>query len=180
MSLLKAKLNGETVYAEQGETLRGEDLRCPYCGARLIIRHFPERPEYLFALKDGELHKSADCKLYQKFSRNAPALINTSPEEFFAMMSTPKKPDDEGGGSGGKGGKGLEPRITINPMKAKTLEHLIKSGMLSLFPKYYLMEVFGFLSFLPRHISDLEMPYRRIRKRITKSTPQIVESIIVP
>ena len=121
MSLLKAKLNGETVYAEQGETLRGEDLRCPYCGARLIIRHFPERPEYLFALKDGELHKSADCKLYQKFSRNAPALINTSPEEFFAMLSTPKKPDDEGGGSGGKGGKGLEPRITINPMKAKTL-----------------------------------------------------------
>ena len=68
MSLLKAKLNGETVYAEQGETLRGEDLRCPYCGARLIIRHFPERPEYLFALKDGELHKSADCKLYQKYA----------------------------------------------------------------------------------------------------------------
>ncbi len=65
MSLLKAKLDGETVYAEQGETLRGKDLRCPYCGARLKIRQFPERPEfYLFALKDGELHKSTECQIY--------------------------------------------------------------------------------------------------------------------
>ena len=55
MSLLKAKLpSGEIVFAEQGEELRGKDLRCPYCGAKLIIRHFPERPEYLFAVKEGE------------------------------------------------------------------------------------------------------------------------------
>ena len=59
MSLLKAKLpSGEIVFAEQGEELRGKDLRCPYCGAKLIIRHFPERPEYLFAAKHGEGRRS--------------------------------------------------------------------------------------------------------------------------
>ncbi len=135
MSLLKAKLpSGEIVFAEQGEELRGKDLRCPYCGAKLIIRHFPERPEYLFAVKEGEVHTSIECQMYQKYGRNAPALINTSPEEFFAALSTPKNTNGgEGGGTGGEGGEtgNPVPRMRINPSKAKTLEHLLKSGMLN-------------------------------------------------
>ena len=133
MSLLKAKLpSGEIVFAEQGEELRGKDLRCPYCGAKLIIRHFPERPEYLFAVKEGEVHTSIECQMYQKYGRNAPALINTSPEEFFAALSTPKNTNGgEGGGTGGEGGEtgNPVPRMRINPSKAKTLEHLLKSGI---------------------------------------------------
>ena len=134
MSLLKAKLlSGRTVYASQGKELRRVELKCPYCGARLKIRQFPERPgDYLFALKDGEVHTSVECQVYQKYGQNAPALINTSPEEFFDLLATPKNTGKGGdGGEGGEGGGSGKPVMKVNPSKAKTLEHLVKSGMLN-------------------------------------------------
>ena len=35
MAIRKALLNGKTVYAEQGEELRGAELTCIHCGAKM-------------------------------------------------------------------------------------------------------------------------------------------------
>ena len=131
MSLLKARLNGKIVYANQGEELRGKELLCPECGANLKIRHFPDRPEYYFSLKDGETHKMPKCLKYSRLNTNAPALLNTSPEIFFSILSSEPLKRGNGGNNGG-GGTGIHgEQIHTNPLKAKTLEHLIDSGMLN-------------------------------------------------
>ena len=135
MSLLKAKLNGTTVWSELGEELRRKDLRCPYCDAKLKIRHFPQSAAYYFACNEGEVHTAKACEEFQKYNRNTPALYGTSPDSFFEALSLFKEDEESGGKTGGNGGgtgggTGTH-RISVKPAKARSLEHLIKSGMLS-------------------------------------------------
>ena len=85
MSINKAVLNGKTVYATGGEMLRGEEVRCPYCGARMHIHRFPGRDDYYFALNPNEQHTSV-CQNYEG-EKNAPVFKNKSPSEFIMKLS---------------------------------------------------------------------------------------------
>ena len=59
----------------------------------VMIDYCENRAEFTQVVADGDgnvikcFRADKDCMYHQKFSRNAPALINTSPEEFFAMLS---------------------------------------------------------------------------------------------
>ena len=86
MSFLKASLNGKTVYSSRGEELRGTDLRCYMCGAKMILRHFPLSEDYYFALNKGERHDKA-CNSIEEMSDCYQPVIDKTIDELIANLS---------------------------------------------------------------------------------------------
>lgn len=86
MSIRRAKSKyNEEVFAEQGEELRGKNVQCQFCGAKMHIHRFPGRQDYYFALNPGEKHEGL-CKYYEE--KDAPILYGKSPESFITMLAT--------------------------------------------------------------------------------------------
>lgn len=128
MSIIEGWYNGRRVFADEGEVLRGKDILCIHCGAKMHLKRFPnETDRYYFALQNGEEHRSV-CQAYDG-KKSAPVLTNISPEELIAMLSknTEKRP---GGGGGGIditlpiGGEEDEPEDA--PFKLKRITQLIQ------------------------------------------------------
>lgn len=124
----KAVINGKEVYALLGEKIRGEDLRCIYCNAKLHLQRFPEREDYYFALNPGEKHTSI-CQYYE--NKRMPVLKGCTPESFITKLCTPSKEKCGGGNGGGNGGQvGGGPGLQQNLMsKMTSLNQMIKAGI---------------------------------------------------
>lgn len=129
MSITVARLlNGEQVYAKDGETLRKKEIVCKHCNAKMHIHRYPESDDYYFALNPGEQHKSV-CRYFDK-EKDAPVFTGEkSPDDFIASLSPKKR-------SGGVGRREIgtvdhESGVIIKkgPKNVTSLLHIIKTGM---------------------------------------------------
>ena len=89
MSIFKARLNGKDVYANKGEELRGQDVTCRHCGAKMHIHRFPNSDEYHFSLNPGEKHTSV-CENYDA-DKDEPVLAGMTPADLIKLLSTATK-----------------------------------------------------------------------------------------
>lgn len=131
MAIRKALFHGKTVYAEQGEELRGAELTCIHCGAKMHLHRFPNSNCYYFATNPGYEHQSV-CKEYAG-RKDAPVLDRISPEELVAMISKlpVKKRVSPGGGGGNVDREGEEDDIDVeySPRRITSLLQMLKTGM---------------------------------------------------
>ena len=77
--------NGDPVYAAQGEELRGRDIFCKHCGARMHLTKYPLRDEYYFSCCPGEEHRADVCRNYE-----AERVGVEAPPEARAEQKSPK------------------------------------------------------------------------------------------
>lgn len=136
MSIRDGLLNGDPVYAIQGEELRGKDVYCKHCGARMHITKFPLREEFYFSLCPGEQHRAEACRIYDA-DKDAPVLGDRSPEVLMALLTTPTK-SGKGGGGGAPGGEGGTEEPEGYKLKGITkLKQIIKTGVFDENPFHY-------------------------------------------
>lgn len=132
MSIFRARLKGNAVSADDGEKLRGKDVVCINCGAKMHIHKFPGRDDYYFALNPGENHTSTVCETYAG-AKNAPVLTNnSSPDELIELWSNVSKPgksDGTGGSGGTTSGSGTNPTEDYKPKKITRLKQFIETGI---------------------------------------------------
>ena len=127
MAIRKALLNGKTVYAEQGEELRGADLTCIHCGARMHLHKYPNGNSYYFQTNPGYEHKSV-CQTYSG-KHDAPVLDSITPIELVAMISKiTKKRKGGGGNNGGNNGNGEDGDEEYCPERLTNLLQFVKTG----------------------------------------------------
>ena len=120
--------NGDPVYAAQGEELRGRDIFCKHCGARMHLTKYPLRDEYYFSCCPGEEHRADVCRNYEA-ERDAPVLGDRSPEALMALLNMPSK-SGKGGGGGAPGGEGGTEEPEGYKLKGITkLKQIIKTGI---------------------------------------------------
>ena len=121
--------NGDPVYAAQGEDLRGKDIYCKHCGARMHITKYPLRDdEFYFSLCPGEEHRAEACRTYEA-EKDAPVLGDRSPEVLMALLTTPTKSGKGGGGDGPGGEGGTEEPERYKPKGITKLKQIIKTGV---------------------------------------------------
>lgn len=146
MSIREAKLNGKTVYSISGEDLRGKEVTCKHCDAKMHVHRFPLKCDYYFALNPGERH-SGVCSLYEG-DEDAPVITGEiSPEVFIAGLSPTIK--TKGGGGGSRGGG--EPRTPKEgPKNSTLLKHIIKAGIYDEqpFDKTYINSKYNFIDYV--------------------------------
>ena len=86
MSIIKARYNGDIVYASK--EFIGVEVRC-MCDARMHARRKPlKEDEFIFVLYPGEEHKGA-CGLYDSLEKNCPQLKFQRPEDYIDWLSKP-------------------------------------------------------------------------------------------
>ena len=128
MSIRKARINGKDVYSSMGEELRGADVVCRHCGAKMHIHKFPLKEDYYFALNPGEQHTSV-CKYFDG-EKDAQVLDGLTPASLLAILSTPQNRSK-------KGLNGSERNATQNtdtgekelkPHKISSLKQIIRTG----------------------------------------------------
>lgn len=134
MSIRKARLNGEAVYSSQGEQLRGKDVVCMHCRAKMHIHKFPGKDDYYFALNPNEKHTSV-CQHYDG-TKDAPVLDGLTPASLIALLSTPKKQStNKNGGRSNSVLKGNDSGDKdYKPKKISSLAQIIKVGMYDVLP----------------------------------------------
>ena len=118
MSIRKAMLYGEYVYADEGERLRNMHVVCLHCGAKMHIRKFPERDDYYFALNPGEKHTSI-CQDYEG-AKEAPVITGESPDQLIDIISTVSK--SSGGRTSSGTGSGLKEPAGAETIHLKSLQ----------------------------------------------------------
>ena len=128
MSIRDGLMNGDPVYAIQGEELRGKNIFCKHCGARMHLTKYPLRDEYYFSCCPGEAHRADVCRTFEA-ERDAPVLGDRSPEALIALLNMPTK-SGKGGSGGASGGEGGTEEPEGYKLKGITkLKQIIKAGI---------------------------------------------------
>lgn len=126
MSIIEGLYDGRRVFADEGEELRGKDIRCLHCDAKMHVKLFPNQTEhYYFALQEGQLHKSVFCKTYEG-EKMAPALTDISPEALVALISKKTQSRIERGSGGNNNAPNDVKDPEDVPFKTKRITQLIQ------------------------------------------------------
>lgn len=129
MAIRKALLHGKIVYAERGEELRGADLICIHCGAKMHLHKFPAKEGYFFSTNPGYEHQSV-CRVYAG-KKDAPVLDSITPDELIAMISKIRKKRRVAGGENGEkdaNGGDDDGDEEYRPQRMTGLLQLVKTG----------------------------------------------------
>ena len=136
MSIIKASLDGKYVYAADGEALRGKDVVCMHCGAKMHIHRFPGKIVYFFALNPGEKHTSV-CQNYDG-EKEAPVITRVSPDQLIDIISTVSRPSGPRSGavSPGTGGSKVPTGGGVDyvPKRITKITQIIETGMFDEMP----------------------------------------------